>query len=81
MGIYYFTVFCHTDIGLPTMMAQAAVRRDPIIARLEARIANFTGIAPHEEEDMLSIAKIKSRVHLGRCTCSCVCEIASVDTA
>ena len=30
-------------------------------SRLEARIANATGIAPHAEEDMLSVAKIRSR--------------------
>lgn len=40
---------------------QAAVRRDPVIARLESRIANATGIAPHALEDMLSAARIKSR--------------------
>ena len=40
---------------------QAVVRRDPVIARLESRIANATGIAPHPLEDMLSAARIKSR--------------------
>eukprot|EP01052_Picozoa_sp_SAG31_P047503 SAG31_NODE_9536_length_1262_cov_1.006879_1_plen_262_part_00 len=40
---------------------QSAVRVDPVVARLEGRIANYTGIAPHGAEDMLSIAKIRSR--------------------
>ena len=40
---------------------KAAVRRDPVIARLESRIANATGIAPHGLEDMLSAARIRSR--------------------
>ena len=50
---------------------QAAARRDPVIARLEARIANATGIAPHGLEDMLSVARIKSRgntLHAGHYT-------------
>jgi hypothetical protein len=43
---------------------KAAIRRDPVIARLESRIANATGIAPHGLEDMLSAARIKSRGNL-----------------
>ena len=50
---------------------KAAVRRDPVISRLEARIANATGIAPHPLEDMLSVARIKTRgntMHAGHYT-------------
>ena len=38
-----------------------AARSDPIIARLEARIANATGIAPHAHEDLVSFARIRTR--------------------
>jgi hypothetical protein len=36
-------------------------RSDPIIRRIEERIANFTGIPMHPHEDMISLAKISPR--------------------
>ena len=43
---------------------QASMRRDPVVARLEARIANATGIMPHPHEDIL------------RCVFSAACTAA-----
>jgi len=40
---------------------EAALRRDPVVARIEARIAAATGIAPHPHEDLLSLARLTSR--------------------
>eukprot|EP00931_Biecheleriopsis_adriatica_P072821 TRINITY_DN47218_c0_g1_i1.p1 TRINITY_DN47218_c0_g1~~TRINITY_DN47218_c0_g1_i1.p1 ORF type:complete len:335 (+),score=36.87 TRINITY_DN47218_c0_g1_i1:44-1048(+) len=39
----------------------AAAREDPIVARVEARIDNLTGIPGHPHEDIVSLARITTR--------------------
>ena len=49
--------------GVPSDGAayRAAICNDPVVARVERRIAEATGIAPHADEDCLSIARIRTR--------------------
>lgn len=42
-------------------MFEDAARTDPVVARIEARIANFTGIPVHPHEDIMSLARITTR--------------------
>ena len=46
--------------GMQTGEFARLVAKDPIIARIEARIARATGIPVHQHEDMVALAKITS---------------------
>lgn len=48
------------QVELPVEGYVAGARRDPIVARLEERIANHTGIPVHPHEDILSIFRVSS---------------------
>ncbi|CAL1153020.1 unnamed protein product [Cladocopium goreaui] len=53
------------QVELPVEGYVAGARRDPIVARLEERIANHTGIPVHPHEDILSIFRVSSHGGLG----------------
>ncbi|CAE7322574.1 COMT [Symbiodinium natans] len=48
----------HPELELPVEGYIAAARQDPIISRIEQRIANHTGIPSHPHEDILGMVRM-----------------------